>query len=244
MGTIAGLSPWVAVIAIVIAFVGSALQASIGIGLGLVAAPTMTLIDPDFVPGALVIAVVPLTIGMAAREHDDIDGRGLLTAIPGRFVGVILGAVVVANTGTGTIALVVAVSVLIAVLASLTTRRFAPNARNLAIAGAGSGFSGAVAGVGGPPMALTYQHADPGTLRSTLAMFHSIGAIVTIPSLILVGAIGRRQWELAALLVPGVLAGLFAGKYTIGRLPQALVRLAVLVVCAASAIALLVQQLA
>ncbi len=242
--TIAGLSPWVALIALAIAFVGSSLQASIGIGLGLVAAPTMTLLDPDFVPGALVIAVVPLTVGMAARERDHIDGRGLLTAVPGRFVGVIVGAFVLVNTGTGTIALVVAASVLIAVLASLTSRRFAPSPRNLAIAGAGSGFAGAVAGVGGPPMALTYQHADPGTLRSTLAVFHSIGAFVTIPSLVIAGAIGTHQWQLAALLVPGVLAGLFAGRYTIGRLPQTLVRLAVLVVCAASAVALLVQQLA
>ena len=73
MIAILGLQPWQALLAVTIVFIGSATQASIGIGLGLLAAPTLTLIDPGFIPGAIAIAVVPLTIGMTVREFDHVD---------------------------------------------------------------------------------------------------------------------------------------------------------------------------
>jgi uncharacterized membrane protein YfcA len=132
--------------------------------------------------------------------------------------------------------------VLFAVVASLSGLRFAPSRRNLAIAGVASGFGGTVAAVGGPPMALTYQHADPRTLRSTLALFNTIGSGFTIPSLVIAGAIGRHEVALGLMLVPGVVAGLWVGRFTIARLAPDRVRPFVLVVCAASALALLVRE--
>jgi uncharacterized membrane protein YfcA len=240
---IVGLSPWIAFVAVAIAFAGSALQASIGIGLGLLAAPTLGLIDPAFVPGALAVCVVPLTVGMALRERGHVDRSGLVTAVPGRFVGVVAGAWLIAVSGQRAIAIVVGISVLLAVVASATGLRFAPSRRNLGVAGVASGFSGTVAAIGGPPMALTYQHGDPRTLRSTLAVFNTIGSSFTIPSLVIAGAIGRRQLEYAALLVPAVIAGLWIGRYTIVRLDPERVRPFVLVTCAASALALLLREL-
>ncbi len=240
---IIGLNPWVAAICVAIVFTGSALQASIGVGLGLLAAPTLSLIDPDFIPGALTVCVVPLTVGMTIREHHHIDRGGISRAVIGRFLGVVIGAVLIANMGQGTIAIVIGLSVLLAVVGSLTGVRFAPTPRNLLVAGTASGFSGTVAGVGGPPMALTYQHSDPRTLRATLAMFNMIGSAFTIPSLAIAGVIGRRELQLALLLVPGVLLGLWMGQFTISRLPPERVRPFVLVACAASAFVLLARQL-
>lgn len=239
-----GLDVWWVVAAVVIVLVGSALQASIGIGLGLLAAPTLGLIDPDFVPGALAISVVPLVAGMAIRERGHVDRRGLTVAVPGRFAGVIVGAWLVATGGRRAIAIAIGASVLLAVVGSLTRLRFATNRRNLTIAGFGAGFGGTVAAIGGPPMALTYQHADPRVLRSTLAVFNTIGSTFTIPALVVAGAIGTRQVELAALLVPGVAVGLWLGRFTIVRLRPERVRPFVLVTCAASAVALLVNELA
>lgn len=238
-----GLQPWVAVVCVAIVFTGSALQASIGVGLGLLAAPTLSLIDPAFIPGALTVCVVPLTVGMAVREHTHIDRSGISRAVVGRFLGVVIGAVLIANMGQRTIAVVIGLSVLLAVVGSLTGLHFAPTPRNLFVAGTASGFSGTVAGVGGPPMALTYQHSDPRTLRATLATFNMIGSAFTIPSLALAGVIGRRELQLALMLVPGVLLGLWIGQYTILRLPPDRVRPFVLVACAASALVLLTRQL-
>ena len=236
------LSPWLVATAIVIVVVGSATQASIGIGLGLLAAPTLVLIDPAFIPGAISVCIVPLTVGMTIRERDHID-RAILRAAIGRLGGVVIGTVVLAQAGRDLIAIVVAASVLLAVIGSASGLSFAPSRRNLVLAGTASGFSGTVAGIGGPPMALTYQHADPRTLRASLAAFNTIGSTFTIPGLVIAGVLGVRELQLAALLVPGVFAGLWLGRVGIARLPAHRVRSFVLLACASSAIVLLANVL-
>ncbi len=243
LAAVIGLNPWLAALAVLIVVIGAATQASIGVGLGLLAAPTLTLIDPAFIPGAIAIGVVPLTVGMTLREHEHID-REIYRAAVGRFVGVVIGAIVVSQAGKGAIAIVIAASVLLAVIASASGIHFAPTRRNLMIAGTASGFSGTVAGIGGPPMALTYQHADPRTLRASLAAFNTIGSAFTIPSLIIAGVIGRREVQLAALLIPGVFIGLWVGRIGIARLRADRVRGFVLIACATSALVLLGRQLA
>ena len=239
----AGIEVWWLALALLIVFIGSATQSAIGVGLGLLAAPTLSLIDPAFIPGAITVAVVPLTLGMAVREREHVDRSGMATAVPGRFIGVLIGTWTVANTGDQVLAIIIGASVLLAVIGSLTGIRFDPTRRNLFVAGTASGFSGSAAGVGGPPMALTYQHADPRVLRSTLAAFNLIGSCFTIPSLAIAGVIGSQELQLATLMVPAVLLGLLAGKPLIARLPPEQMRRFVLVTCAASALVLLIRQL-
>lgn len=239
--TVIGLHPALALLAVAIVFIGSATQASIGIGLGLLAAPTLTLIDTGFIPGALAISVVPLTIGMTVREWDHVD-REIFRAVAGRFAGVVFGAWVVSQASRNVIAVVIGLSVLLAVIGSASGVRFAPTRRNVMIAGTAAGFSGTVAAIGGPPMALTYQHSDPRTLRATLAAFNTIGSSFTIPSLAIAGAIGWRELQLAGLLVPGVVAGLWFGRFGIARMPAHRVRPFVLTACATSALVLLGRQ--
>jgi uncharacterized membrane protein YfcA len=82
-------------------------------------------------------------------------------------------------------------------------------------------------------------------LRASLAAFNSIGLIAfTLPSLAIAGVIGRREVQLACFLVPGVIAGLIVGKYTIAKLPPERVRPFVLAVCAGSALLVLGRALA
>jgi len=239
---VVGLSAWQVAAAVIIVIIGSATQASIGIGLGLLAAPTLSLIDPAFIPGAIAIAVVPLTVGMTVREHEHVD-REIYRAAIGRLAGVVVGAWLLTRAGDGFIAIVIGASVLLAVIGSATGIRFAPTRRNVMIAGTASGFTGTVAAIGGPPMALTYQHSDPRTLRSSLAAFNMIGSAFTIPSLIIAGVIGLRELQLALVLVPGVFVGLWFGRIGIARLPAERVRLFVLIACASSAIILLGHEL-
>ena len=58
----AGIEVWWLALALLIVFIGSATQSAIGVGLGLLAAPTLSLIDPAFIPGAITVAVVNLII--------------------------------------------------------------------------------------------------------------------------------------------------------------------------------------
>jgi uncharacterized membrane protein YfcA len=113
----------------------------------------------------------------------------------------------------------------------------------LVIAGATSGFTGTATGVGGPPMAITYQNSDPLAARATLALFFGVGAVMSLVGLTLSGEVGARQWQLALLLLPGVIVGFAGSNWLSGHLHGDRPRRFILALCAASAIALIVEEL-
>jgi hypothetical protein len=197
--------------------------------------------DPAFVPGAIVITVIPLGVSVAVQGRHSIDRRGVLLALIGRLPGVVLGTLAVALLASEVLAVVVGVSVLLAVAATATRVRVRTTGPTLVTAGVASGFTGTATGIGGPPMALTYQHADPTTLRSTLGAFFTVGALMSLTGLIVSGSVGARQWELAMLILPGVVLGVVLARRFADRLRGDRVRAAVLALCAASAVALLVE---
>lgn len=240
--TVVGLSVGVALACVAVAFVGAAVQGTLGIGMGMVTAPFLALADRDFIPGAIVLAVIPLTVGIVARERSHVDRRGAWLALVGRVPGVIIGSVAVALTGPRFLAVLVGTSVLGAVTASVTALRFRPSPRALVAAGMASGFTGTTTGVGGPPMAFVYQHADPRVTRSTLSAFFTVGSVMSAVALTSAGLLGTRQWHLAALLLPGVVAGLAVAQVFANRLRGERVRPWILALCAASAVALLVEE--
>lgn len=237
--------PWgLAVACVLMVFVGAVVQGTLGIGLGMVASPLLALTDRDFIPGAVLLAVLPLTVGVAVGERAAIDRRGVGLATIGRLPGAVVGAIAVAWTGPRFLATLVGVSVLLAVLASVANVRFLPTDRAVFTAGFASGFTGTTTGVGGPPMALTYQHGDPAVMRSTISAFFTIGSVMSIAALWVAGAMTTRQLELAALLMPGVVAGFVVSVRFARVLRGGRVRAGVLALCAASSIALLVEEYA
>ena len=72
-----GLDWPLAVLAIGIVLVGSATQASIGVGLGLLAAPTLTLIDPAFIPVPTDTFDIIQSVGPVNESFDVIFTTGL-----------------------------------------------------------------------------------------------------------------------------------------------------------------------
>ena len=118
------------------------MQASIGIGLGMIASPMLLLADPDFIPAAIMLAVLPLTFTIAWVDRQHIAPRDVGFAVAGRVPGTIAGALVVASLSDHVLAVLVAGSVLLAVVASITGRLFQPTDRALVVAGLASGFAG------------------------------------------------------------------------------------------------------
>lgn len=236
-----GLSLGMAVACVAIVYVGSTVQASIGIGLGMIASPMLLLADPDFIPAAIMLAVLPLTFTIALVDRQHIAPRDVGFAVVGRIPGTIAGALVVASLSDRILAVLVAGSVLLAVVASITGRLFQPTDRALMVAGLASGFAGTTTGVGGPPMALTYQNSDPATMRATISAFFSIGSVMSIIALWLAGEIGVRQLQLTAMILPGVVLGVVTARLVKEHLRPEVVRPAVLVICTIAAIALLAE---
>ncbi|HUF99449.1 MAG TPA: hypothetical protein VMM60_15070, partial [Ilumatobacter sp.] len=79
------------------------------------------------------------------------------------------------------------------------------------------------------------------TMRATLAVFFIVGIAISFTTLAIAGVVGRRELELGALLMPASLLGAWLSRYTAKMLPAETVRPLVLVVCAASAVVLLLE---
>ena len=57
--------------------VGATVQSAVGLGVGLVAAPVTALLEPDLMPGALLMVAALMPCLTLVRDHHDIDWRGL-----------------------------------------------------------------------------------------------------------------------------------------------------------------------
>ncbi len=239
-----GLPVATAIACVLVVYVGATVQASIGIGLGMIASPMLALADTAFIPVAIMLAVVPLTFAIAWADRQHVEPREVGFALIGRVPGTIAGALVVAALSDRVLAVMVATSVMLAVVSSITGRLFQPTDRALVVAGLASGFAGTTTGVGGPPMALTYQNSDPATMRATISAFFAIGALMSLAALALAGEIGVRQLQLTAMILPAVVLGVVTARRVKDRLRPEVVRPAVLVICTIAAVTLVVETFA
>jgi len=232
-----------ALVCVALSVAGSTVQASIGLGFGLVASPWLAMIDHDFVPVAIMIAVLPLSGAVAATSFHELDRSALGWALAGRVPGVVAGSVMVAAVSSRGLALALGVAVLVAVAVSAWSPPFHADHRSIATAGAVSGFMGTATGVGGPPMAIVFQRSHPPTVRATLAAYFSIGAVISLVGLAIGGAVDAHAVRLTVLLLPGVAVGLWLSRHVRHHLLGHRFRTVLLVVSAASAIVLLVDNL-
>ncbi|GGO26498.1 permease [Microbispora rosea subsp. aerata] len=225
-------------------FIGAVVQGGVGFGLGLVASPLITLLDPTVMPGAVQVVNMTMPLFTLAREWRKTEWRGAGFALLGRLPGSAIGALVVVYVSTATLGVLVGVMVLVAVALTARAVSVPRNGATLTTAGFLSGITGTATGIGGPPIALVYQSARGPQIRATLAMFFCVSAAQSLVILALLGRLPGRALAAGAALVPFVLLG-FAASGPLRRfLDRGRVRTAVLTVAALSACALLGQSLA
>lgn len=237
------MDPVVLLIAGVAVLVGAAVQGSVGIGLGLLAAPVFALADPTLVPGTILIVTSIMPMLTAWRERRDVDWKGLGLALLGRGPGTAAGVYVVATQSPSTTAVVVAVVVLGAVALSVTAWEARPTPRALLTAGLISGVSGTATSVGGPPVALLYQRSGGATLRATMGMYFLLGNASSVLALAAADQVAADDVTRAALLLPFLLAGFLLSGPLRRHVDGSRLRVAVLVVSAGSAVLLLLRTL-
>jgi uncharacterized protein len=221
---------------------GATVQSLVGLGLGLVAAPVITLVEPRLMPELMLWLACTYPIVTLAGEREDIHWAGLGWSLPPRMLGTGLGVAAVATFSTRVLGLVVAVMVLLAVLVTWLAVRPPITRGSLMTAGLVSGFSGTATSIGGPPLAILYQHRPPREIRTTLAVYFMVGAALSLAGLALAGQLGLREALLAACLAPVLPVGAVLGRFLRRRLPAHRVRGAVLLVCACSALVLLAKS--
>lgn len=230
------------ILATVLMAVGACVQGSVGFGMGLMTAPLLTLIDPAYVPAPVLMASMPLSAMVAVRERRSLDYRGLGWAFAGRVPGTVAGVAAVALLPDTEMAVLFGVVVLTAVVLTWAGWYFRPTPRTLVTAGVASGFMGTATSIGGPPIALVYQHEEGPRLRSTLATFFVLGATFSIVSLAVGGEVDGHSVALGLSLLPGMLLGFVLSGPVTRHLDRGHTRTAVLVLSATAAVAVIVKE--
>ena len=228
----------------VVVVVGSAVQSLVGLGLGLVAAPVVTLLDPHLMPQLLLVLAMLLPGLTLVESHDDIDWGGLGWVLAARVPGTVLGVLLLGWFSLQALGIAVAVMVLLAVALTLRAVEVPITRRSLSLAGFVSGATGTTTSIGGPPVALLYQHRPPPQIRSTLAVFFAAGALLSLCGIALSGRLDGQVLLLGLALSPCLLLGTWVGVHLRGLLAEGATRYAVLAVCTASALTLLVRSVA
>jgi uncharacterized membrane protein YfcA len=222
---------------------GALVQSAVGLGLALLAAPVVTLLDPSVMPGAMQVLAFVLPLFTLAAEWRHVDWRGVGWALLGRLPGVLLGVWVVKAASPGTLAVIIGAMVLAAVALTAWTVTVPRTPRTLAVAGVVSGVTGTATSIGGPPIALVYQHAKGPRIRATLAMYFAAGSLLSMTALAAGGELPPRALLAGVLLVPFVAAGFAAAAPLRRRLDAGRTRAAVLLVAAVSAVVLIARGL-
>ncbi|MFT3690375.1 sulfite exporter TauE/SafE family protein [Paenirhodobacter sp.] len=237
------LLSWPGLAAIVTVIAAGAIQGSTGFGFNMLSAPLLALIDPAFVPGAVVAVSTLVCIGGAVSERSAIDWRDLRYALSGRLIAALFATFAIGLMTPRGFSLVFGLAVLLGVVLSLAGIRFRCTPRNLFGAGLVSGFMGTLTSIGAPPMAMVYQDADPARMRATLNAFFVVGGVVSMVALRAGGHFGARDVALAAALLPFALAGLLLSGWGRRLVHKGHMKRIVLTVSAASATVLLWRAL-
>jgi uncharacterized membrane protein YfcA len=222
---------------------GAILQASTGLGAGLIIVPLLALVSLVFVPGPLVLASMALSGLMAFQGRREIDRRGLPVLMVFLFVGVALGALSISAIPVQRAGIAFGVLVLIAVAVSAAMPRLERTLPVTLGAGVSSGFMGAISGIGAPILALLYQHEKPRVLRATLGFIFFVSSIAILVCLHFAGRFGWTETWLGLALVPGYLLGFLVAPPIARALDRANSRFAVLVISSLSAIVLITRSL-
>ncbi|GGF98022.1 permease [Rhodococcoides trifolii] len=224
-------------------FAASCMQASIGFGMGMLAAPVVALVDPTLVPGIIIMLATVLTLVVVVKERSSIDLRGTGWALVGRVPGTLAGAGILLLLPPRGLAILLACVVLGGVAAASVGWAPRPHRRNLVVAGAASGLFGTATSIGGPPMALVMQRSVGANLRGTMSAFFLVGSIMSLIVLAVTGAVHRDTAEMFLILVPVAVLGYVASRFVNRVLDRERMRRTSIVVSAAGAVVLVGQQL-
>lgn len=220
---------------------GAAVQTTVGLGLGLVAAPVISFLDPTLMPGSMLIAAVLLPVLTLLQDWRQVDWRAVAWGLPARLPGTVVGVWVVAVLPPQALAGVVGVMVLAAVVLSVWSFRVRISPVSLISVGVVSGITGTATSVGGPPIALLYQFEPPARVRATLAAFFLAGATISVTALAVGGQMDSRTVVAGVAAIPCVGVGFGLGIAVRRWVRAGWFRAAMLCVVTASALGLLVK---
>ena len=231
-------------LALVFLAVGGGVQATLGIGAGLVAGPALTVIEPELLPGPMLAMAMVVNVRNAVADRQSTHVLAWKRALLGAPLGLGLGAVVLSFTNVKTLSLLVSFFVLGAVALQLSGLKPPSGTISDYIAGTATAFSSTVAALPGPMFVVFHGHRSPGTVRGTLASFMLLVTPAILLFLAIDGRFGFRQFALAVALAPAMFLGLLFGKALRPRISIDRFRVIILSVASLSAAAVIIRTIA
>ena len=223
--------------------IGSVVQGSVGVGLNIVAAPFVALVVPEALPATLVLVAVPLAITTLAREHHALDRLALPWMLAGALPGTALGLLIVGVADVSTLTVIVAVTTLTGVALSVLSPPVPTTRWTSLAAGFTSNVFGTATAVGGPPVALLFQHRAGPTARATLGAFFATSAALSLVGYAAAGEIDGAQVLFALALAPMMVTGAWLSRHFHVHVDRGWLRPAVLLLSAVAGLAALVRGL-
>lgn len=227
-----------AVLAVTVA-VAAFVQGSSGLGFALIVAPVAGMLDPALLPVFVLAAMIPLNLYVAWRERASIDLRGAGWITGARLAATPAGLALLWLIPDRSIGLFVGIATVLAAVVSLVAPAFTPGRAAYLGAGVVTGLTETATGVGGPPLALVYQHRPPAELRSTVAACFLVGEVASLVLLFATGEGEPGHLGLAAALLPVIAAGAWLSRLVHHRLDARRMRLCVLAFALVSGLVLM-----
>jgi uncharacterized membrane protein YfcA len=219
------LGAWQAVAALGAVLVGSTISGLTGFGFGLVIVPIMLLLFP---PPTVVVLTSSLAIAsglpILLEDRAHIRVRIISPLLVPALIGLPIGVKVLTGVDTRFIKLIAGVVVVI--FAVLVARGFViPGIRSRiapVVAGLSSGILGTSTGMSGPPVVLflTDRTPEPRVFRASITFYFSLMNLVGILLVVRTGAVGGREFGIAAALLPVALFGRRVGQRLHDRVDQ------------------------
>lgn len=217
------------------------IQGAVGIGFALIMAPVFGFVDATYLPVTLLVLMLPLNLLVAWRELQAIDRQGAGWITAGRFFGTFLGMAVLIALSVRQLEIAVGLLTILAAAVALMAPPFRITPPASVGVGLFTGITETATGIGGPPLALLYQHAEGPTLRATVATCFLVGEVISLVILLLSGRITQDQMLAAVMLVPAVLVGTLLSRVVHARINGPALRLAVLIFSIVSGAALILK---
>ncbi len=221
-------------------FLGAVVQGSLGFGMVLVAFPVLVISEPELLPQTAMIVALPMIITLAWRHRGGAVGRdvGLVTA--GRLPGIAIAVGILSVASPRAIGLMAGATVLGAVAVSFWAPAVPKTTPNLVLAGVVSSIFGTAVSIGGPPLALLFQHEAGPRLRSTMTSIMVFGAPMSLTILALTGQVSGTDLRTGLALAPFSVTGSYSSKWVIPHV-DARLRPIILTICALGAVIALVR---
>lgn len=217
-------------------------HASVGFGFGLIAAPVLGVVQPDALPGAVLLLVLALSLGVTFRNRGAVDREALGWLLSGRLAGALVGAWMLSVAPRDSLSVLFGGVILGSV--ALTGLKGIPKSWATSLgAGVAAGVFGTTGGVGGPALGLAYQGRPGPELRGTLGVVMSVGTGASLVFLLAWERLEFADVTLGLMLLPGMLLGLWGSQLVAGRLDRGWVRPAVLTWATIGAVGAIVKGL-